>query len=231
MRFLVFQHAAHESLGLLEVEAKGRGIALDLVRFYRGGRIPVVTQYDALIVMGGPMGVYDEKEYRWLRGENAAIQEALGARIPYLGICLGGQLLAKALRAPVTKNAAPEIGFDTIDLTPEGQQDPLFQGFEVQVTVFQWHGDTFALPAGAVQLASSPRCAQQAFRWGQNAYALQPHVEVTPRMVARWVQEGWEEIARLGLDGPAMVAQAREKAPLLRQLTRRLFANFISICK
>jgi GMP synthase-like glutamine amidotransferase len=185
MRVLAFRHASLEHLGRIEPELANRGIAIDYADLYRpGAAAPDPARYDGLIFMGGAMSVNDglpylEQEARW-------IAEAVEAGRPVLGVCLGAQLIAKALGARVYPNPVKEIGWFEIELTAEGAADPLFAGAGPRETVLQWHGETFDLPAGARWLASSSACRHQAFRIGRGSYALQFHLEVTPEMIADW---------------------------------------------
>ncbi len=142
---------------------------------------------EALIVLGGPMGVYQEEEYPFLVQEDNLLKEALRSSIPVLGICLGSQLLAKACGAKVKKAASPEIGWKKVALTLEGRSDPLFSGLSEELQIFQWHEDTFDIPEGALLLAQGDDCRNQAFKIGPCAYGLQFHIEVTPGMVGSWV--------------------------------------------
>ena len=185
MRVLVVRHLPHEHLGLIEPELTRRGIGVDYADLYRpDAAIPEPAIYDGLIFMGGPMSVNDglpylEREARW-------IAAAAESGLPVLGVCLGAQLIAKALGARVYPNAVKEIGWFDIDLTGEAASDPLLAGAGPRETVFQWHGETFDLPRGARLLASSSACRHQAFRVGSSTYGLQFHLEVTPPMIADW---------------------------------------------
>ena len=146
---------------------------------------------------------------------------------------MGGQLLAKALGAPVTANAVPEVGFDTVALCDAGRVDPLFRGLPSPLPVFQWHGDTFALPEGAMHLATAPLRANQAFRYGARAYGLQFHVEVTGAMITAWgeLPSYRAALERLrGPDGPAALAHEGATAlPAVHAAARTLFANFLAL--
>lgn len=208
-----------------------RGLSLHIVHVGRDGPLPDVTPYRGLVVLGGPMNVDEEERYPFLRDEVRALQQASSLGVPILGICLGAQLLAKALGARVYPAKAKEIGFFRVQLTEEGGRDPLFRTQGRFMTVFQWHGDTFDLPRDAVTLASSSVCPQQAFRYGRGAYGLQFHLEVTPGMVASWTREYVSELAGLGLQGEAagMVAQARERAQDLAQQAEEVFGAFAAL--
>ncbi|MEO7143205.1 MAG: gamma-glutamyl-gamma-aminobutyrate hydrolase family protein [Bryobacteraceae bacterium] len=145
---------------------------------------PALDGVQGLIFMGGPMSANDDLPY--IHTEMTLIQEAAARGIPVLGVCLGAQLIAKALGARVYRNPQKEIGWFPIEWTGATRRDPLFTGFVEPETVFHWHGETFDLPEGAAWLASSAACRHQAFRAGENIYGLQFHVEATPEMIADW---------------------------------------------
>ncbi len=229
MRALVFQHIGCEGLGLLGDFFASRGVSSHTVSLDRGEALPDPADFDLLAVLGGPMNVYEEARYPFLVPEDRAIRRAVASGVPYLGFCLGGQLLAKALDAPVTRNPVKEIGFDTVTLTPAGREDPLFRGVSDPLTAFQWHGDTFAIPAGGVLLASSERCAQQAFRHGRAAYALQFHVEVTRPMVAEWLATYGGEVASSGVDAARILAEADNRLARMKGAAERIFENFLDV--
>jgi GMP synthase-like glutamine amidotransferase len=176
------------------------------------------------------MNVYEEEAYPFLRREDAYIRQVLALGVPFLGVCLGGQLLAKAVGGVVTRNGVKEIGWHPVELDLQGQRDPLFAGLPETLTVFQWHGDAFSVPRGAVRLATSPACENQAFRlgFGGIAYALQFHLEVTPPMIAELVREYVAELATLGesVNVEGMLAEASARCEELRSLSRRVFQNF-----
>lgn len=228
-RIAIVQHVEHEPPGLLGEIWHQAGVLVDIVRLDQGHSLPSLDDCQALIVMGGPMNVYQEREYPFLTAEDAFIKEALSREVPYLGICLGAQLLAKALGAPVTPNRVKEVGFHYVKLTAGGAQDPLFQGCGGGLEVFQWHQDTFAIPEGAVRLATSEMCANQAFRYGRAAYGLQFHVEVTPEMLELWREDLRAESASSyegGLVAPADWPQAAE---LLKGQWSAVLRNFVKV--
>ena len=146
-----------------------------------------IPQSDGLILLGGPMSANDDLLF--LHHQLRAIEIALKQEIPVLGICLGAQLLAKAAGGKVYRNTAKEIGFHNVERTGDGQRDPILCGLNATECVFHWHSDTFDLPAGAKLLASSSLTRNQAFRFGESAYGLQFHPEVTPAMIAQWCIE------------------------------------------
>jgi GMP synthase-like glutamine amidotransferase len=184
MRALAFRHVPFEGLGLIEPALRSRDIEVEYADLYRpGAAAPDIERYDGLIFMGGPMSANDNLPY--LRHEMQCIEQALARRQPTLGICLGSQLIARAMGAAVRRNSVKEIGWYPLQFTPAAGRDSLFGGLSQEV-VFHWHGETFDLPPGAELLASSERCRHQAFRVGEHVYGLQFHLEVTPEMIADW---------------------------------------------
>ena len=188
MRFLVFQHIDIEHPGIFRDFFAADGIAWDAVELDAGERIPSFDGYDALWVMGGPMDVWQEEEHPWFRAEKAAIREAvMGRRMPFMGICLGHQLLGASVGGKVGKAPLAEVGILDVELTPAGRRDPLFDGIADRFKALQWHGaEVQEAPPGATILAQSPLCRVQAMRIGSNAYGLQYHTELTPQTVAEW---------------------------------------------
>lgn len=188
MRVLAFRHVPFEGLGLIEPALRSRGIPFDYADLYAAGaELPRVDDYAGLIFLGGPMSANDPLPY--LKTEMRAMERAIGAGKPVLGVCLGAQLMARTLGAPVYRNIAPEIGWFDIRLTPAAASDPVFARLNSVEKVFHWHSDTFDLPAGAELLAHSERTGRQAFRYGPAVYGLQFHLEVTPRMIVSWYRE------------------------------------------
>lgn len=161
------------------------------IRYVNFGRDPEarpsVDGYEGLVVLGGPMNVDQVDRFPHLRTEVEAIQDALDRDIPVLGICLGAQLIARALGAPVGPAVQKEIGWYDVSLSDGGQSDPVLSTFAPTERIFQWHGDTFEVPHGAEHLASSDACPNQAFRYGDKVYALQFHLEVDAPLIERWL--------------------------------------------
>jgi GMP synthase (glutamine-hydrolysing) len=187
MRVLIFRHVPFEGAGRLETALRDAGMAFDYADLYRDAA-PVrdPAEYGALVFLGGPMSVNDGLEY--LRREEDCIRSAVSRGVPVLGICLGAQLIARALGAPVRRNPAKEIGWFEVRFTAAAAEDRLFHGIGEE-TFFHWHGETFDLPAGAELLASSDLCRNQAFRIGERVYGMQFHPEVTPEMIADWCEQ------------------------------------------
>jgi GMP synthase-like glutamine amidotransferase len=233
MKFLVFQHVPHEPLGLIADFAKKHNIELEIIELWKSYKIPPVLTYDALIIMGGPMGVYEGKDtYPSKKDEIMAIKEGLG-KIPMFGFCLGHQLLANVLGAEVYPNIKnnkkiKEIGYYNIELTDNGKQNPLFKGFTSPIEVFQWHGDICELPKGATLLASSPLCRNQAFSY-KNVFGIQFHFEITLEMIdgliefdKYWIHTDFD------LDEYKLRKKAKEKEKLMKAQSDRLLENFVA---
>jgi GMP synthase-like glutamine amidotransferase len=227
MRALVLQHIAIEGPGVLAPLLQQRGWEVESVALYAGAHLPQPQVYQAIIVMGGPMGVHDEADYPFLRAEHDFLRQAMAHDVPILGICLGSQLLAKALGAHVYRNPVKEIGWDTVALTPDGLADPLFAGVSSPVRVFQWHGDAFDLPVGATWLASSARCRYQAFRYRDRVYGLLFHLELTPEIVQSWLDAFQEDLASVAAQTSAaqIMADIPRYLDGYRQTRTQVFAN------
>ena len=190
-------------------------------------------EWSGLFVLGGPMNVDETDRYPYLGVEIDWIRSALDADLPILGICLGSQLLAKTLGARVTAGETKEIGFYDLKLTADAGNDPLLAGLPPTVRSFQWHGDTFELPKGAVRLASSEAFANQAFRFGRYAYGLQFHWEVTAEMIRAWldVPGNQQEIAALPEIDPAAIRSAiAAELPAIHLSGNTVFERFADLC-
>lgn len=185
LRIHVFQHVHFEGIGAIEPWAQARGHQIGYSRLFDGEAPPAPESFDWLIVMGGPMGVHDEAEFPWLKAEKRAVAATLKAGIPVLGICLGAQLLAEVSGGTVSRNREKEIGWFPIHSiqSRSGRAWP-WSIFPATLTTFHWHGDTFTLPPGAIHLAASEGCEQQAFAVGEKAVGLQFHPEATPEGIA-----------------------------------------------
>ncbi len=231
-RVLALQNAWDDPPGYLGEIMDEHGIAFDVVQV-EDEAIPDMGRYDALIALGGPQHVHEDEQYPYLAEEKALLHRVVEENIPYLGICLGGQLLASALGAKVSRHHLTEMGFFEVQLTEEGRRDPLFKGLPGYQQVIQWHEDIFDLPAGAVRLATSEHTPDQAFRYGQRAYGLQYHIEVTPEMLDTWLRypDYRKEVVKLpGQEGADSFEQERlRRYPIYREHSRIMFENFLRI--
>ncbi|NJD91052.1 MAG: type 1 glutamine amidotransferase [Geobacter sp.] len=190
---------------------------------YRGEQLPHSGEIQALLVLGGAMGANDDQKFPFLPDLKKLIKTVVTAGTPYLGICLGGQLLAAALGAKVVSNRWEELGNLPVALTDAGKVDRLFSGIEAGFTTFQWHHDSFDIPAGGVLLASSTACPHQAFRVGSCAWGLQFHPEVTEQIIRDWCQ--WNEATAARMEG--LLAEFAAKAATYNSIARQLLQNFL----
>lgn len=211
----MLQHVAHEGPGAIAEALLSAGYDMQLGRVDECGLIPGAEDLDnmtGLIVLGGPMGVHDEDEHPWLAQERALMAMAVEAGLPVLGICLGAQQLAAALGGMITTGPEPEIGVGEVILTRQAADDPVFGPAPTPLPCLHWHGDTFSLPHGAELLAWNETYLHQAFRFGDRAYGLQFHVEVTPTLVDHWaphlppdVSISPEDAAHISAEGLALL--------------------------
>jgi len=189
MRVLILMHDPKEDAGNISDYIEEKGGVLSIVRLYEGMRLPSdVNEADAVISMGGPMNVYQETAYPFLKDETFFLARCFDAGVPVLGICLGAQMMAKAAGARVVKAPREEVGWYEVHLTERGSMDPFFAGLPGSFNVFQLHGDTFDIPKGGVLLATSGTCQNQAFRIG-NSLALQFHLEINDEKLAVWLAD------------------------------------------
>lgn len=183
MRIHALQHVAFEGLGYIGQWIADHGHSLTLTRLYAGEPLPVLADVDRLVIMGGPMNIYEDDRYPWLPGERQFIRQAIDAGKSAVGVCLGAQLLADALGSRVVAGAHKEIGWWPIRMTEAGRRSGFLDDLPAQTTVFHWHGDTFAVPADAIHLAESEGCMSQAFLYDHRILGLQFHLESTPATV------------------------------------------------
>ena len=223
----VLQHHPAENLGAIAEALESAALAWQYVRVFDGHPVPAdMKGAGGLIVMGGPEAVYQLDRYPYLRAEMALIENALKAGRPVLGVCLGSQLLAAALGANVRRAAQREIGWYPVRLRSEAKDDCLLRGLPEEFVACHWHGDVFDLPAGAVALASSELTELQAFRYGQSAWGLLFHAEMTQRIVAALVSEFGEGLKRVGIDGDEILASAPRHLAGMRHIGETIFSRW-----
>ena len=226
---VVFQHDPFEDLGFFAEVLEKQHAAYRVVRLFHD-EMPEENweQVKALIILGGPMNVDDESSFPILRWEKRIIRAAIDEAVPILGICLGAQLIATTLGAAVFHGAVKEIGWSPISITPMAKSIPYSATCPRTPTVFQWHGDGFELPSAAILLASSQHYRTQAFRLGKTIYGLQFHLEVTPRMIERWLDERTKDLALAPYVQPdKIIADTQNYAPALKYYGERFLAEFL----
>lgn len=194
MKIHYLQHVPFEGLGSIEAWARQHQHTLSVTRLYQNDPWPLLEDFDWLIVMGGPMNIYEESQYPWLIAEKQFIKQAIAQDKTVIGICLGSQLIADILGSPVYSGKYKEIGWFPIELSTEAINSELFKTFSQQLTVFHWHGDTFDLPPGATRLASSEAFQNQAFLYGHKVLGLQFHLESTPASVTQMLKHCSDEL-------------------------------------
>lgn len=236
---LVLRHVPFEEIGSLADYLAAAGLTVDQVDCF-GPRWPDLTragfdpdQLAGLIVMGGPMNVDQTEQFPFLATEREWLRAAVAAGLPTLGVCLGAQMLARSLGAAVRPNGVKEIGWYEVEPLDAAADDPLFSGSRPREIVFQWHGDTFHLPAGGVLLVRGASCHHQAFRIGPAAWGLQFHLEITAAMIEDWLAEPEMccEIEPLDYIDPTEIrSRSPEGLAAMAPLTRRVFGRFAALC-
>jgi GMP synthase (glutamine-hydrolysing) len=217
--WVILQHVAWEGPGLIVSEAEARGLHTEIRRLDLEASLPTQGDVEGLVVMGGPMGAYEAHKYRFLDAECSLIQDLVASDRPVLGVCLGAQLLARALGARVFPGHIAEIGFGTVQLSLAGNNDPILGPAGSVLPVFHWHGDTFDLPQGATLLASSVDYPHQAFRFGKCAYGLQFHVEPDSGIWSAWREHL----------PTALLGGSEERRRAIEQVGRGLIARFFAL--
>ncbi|MEM3085813.1 MAG: type 1 glutamine amidotransferase [Halobacteria archaeon] len=220
---LLYKNFPTEGPGILADVMDRRGVPYTVAERGRGQPLDP-RGFGAVVVLGGPQSANDRDAPT--RQALRAIRRVARAGTPFLGICLGAQMLARALGAPVARAPAPEYGGGVVRLTSAGRRDPLFRGVPARLPVLQWHGETFGVPPRGVLLAKGTACPRQAFRVGR-AWGVQFHNEATPPMVERWAGAGAAELRRAGVEPGRMVAAYRRRARAIGRCGERMAANFL----
>jgi GMP synthase (glutamine-hydrolysing) len=229
-KILVAQHIACETLGTIADALVGAGMEYQYLRPFAGEPVPKqIGDASGLIIMGGPMGVYERDSYPFLAAEMRLIENALAEQKPILGVCLGSQLLAATLGVAVTKGEKKEIGWHPVRLKDASPSDPLWAGVESAFTALHWHGDIFALPRGAVSLACSALTEHQAFRYGENAYGFLFHMEATPTIIEEMVKNFAGELGEAAVDGGEILTRRADHLPRLHAIGDIVFHRWASL--
>lgn len=229
---LAVQHICCETAGKIENVLQARGFSTTRVQIFKGHQVPrELGGAASLVILGGPMGVYEGERYPFLRQEAGLIEEALKSGKPVLGICLGSQLLASVLGARVKRGEKKEIGWHPVRLTESAATDALWKEIASPFIAYHWHGDVFDLPSGSVSLASSDLTPCQAFRHGDNAYGFVFHMEVTETIVRDMVRVFADELRAEELDGEEILRQAKEHLQALNQIGETVFQRWAELAK
>ena len=226
---VALRHVAFEDLGLLAPALREAGWDIAMREAPTDDLSdPAIVQADLLIVLGGPIGVGDGADYPFLGPEIDLVERRLRDHRPTLGICLGCQIMAKALGGRVYPGGAKEIGWGTLQLTEAGKASCLAPLSEPEAMVLHWHGDTFDLPRGATHLAASPIYPNQAFAHGRNALALQFHIEADPVRLESWYVGHTAELGAAGISVPRLRAATARAAPQAASRAARIFGRWLS---
>ena len=233
-KILVLQHVAAEPLGTLDALIRRRGHRIRFVNFERDPEaIPSIDRYRGLIVLGGPMNVDQQHLYPHLSVELDVIEATLKQNKPVLGICLGAQLLAHALGAKIDRNPIPEIGWYVLQRLSAGADDAVLGGLARESKVFQWHTCRFDVPAQAVHLASTETCAPQAFRYRENAYGFQFHLEMDQPLIERWLAQPAyaEELrqSRLATSAEQIRLDSQQHISAMQSRAEQVFGRFLDL--
>ena len=194
MKIHYLQHVPFEDLANIEVWAREKGHSVSGTALYDNEKLPQMEDVDWLVILGGPMNIYEEKTYPWLASEKEFIAQAIAAKKPVLGICLGAQLIADVLGGKVKRNNFTEIGWFPVTLTKDAKSSPVFSTLPEGFTAFHWHGDTFEIPPGAVRITESEACKNQAFVYNDRVIGLQFHLEYSLESINRMLENCGDEL-------------------------------------
>jgi GMP synthase-like glutamine amidotransferase len=227
--YLILQHEPIEGPGTIAEEIRLAGHAVRTIRLDLKEKVPTdPALFAGLVVMGGTMGVYDQSKFPYLKDEIVLLGKAVKAEKPVLGICLGAQLLAASLGAEV-KAGEKEIGWFPVHKMPDACKDPVLRRLPENFPALMWHGDHFPLPAGAVHLLSTQKCACAGFRFGKKAYGLVPHLEMTAAMVDEMVSASRRELAAAQVEPAQILEDSSEYAEPAEELARTMWKAWLGL--
>jgi len=230
MRLHSLQHIPFEDLAYIETWAEGKKYSVTRTLLFKDNKFPTLNDFDALIVMGGPMGVNDDAQYPWLSEEKRFIEKAVSANKIVLGICLGAQLVADVLGAHVYKSEYKEIGWFPVRLSGKAQDSLVFRSLPPEFMAFHWHGDMFDIPSGAIKMAESEGCANQAFEYNRRVIGFQFHLESTRDSIDKLVANCSDEIG----DGKYIQSAKKmlsvyNEVKLINQMMRTFLDNLFTL--
>ena len=223
---LVIQNCETEGFGYYQDYLLERGQEHDVFPAYSERKFPPLGNYDAFIVGGTPISVREIESHDFLKREWEYLAAVLKEGLPVLGICFGGQIIARILGAEVKKNPVMEIGSYDVELTSRGKTDPFFAGFEQTFPVFHWHGDAFDVPSGAALLAKGKDCPNQAFRF-ENSLALQFHLEIGASEAAKWAEIYKDELGLVNKTAGQVIRECAMTEEKMKSLAYQLMRNFL----
>lgn len=230
MKLHYLQHVPFEDLANIAVWARSKGYEISRTAFFQNDKLPPLSELDWLVVMGGPMNIYEEEQYPWLAAEKSFIADAISHKKIVLGICLGAQLIADVLGGPVSKNNYKEIGWFPVSLTSEAKDSTPFHHLPQNFTAFHWHGDTFQIPPGAVRTAGSEGCANQAFVYADHVVGWQFHLESTAKSINLLIDHCSEEIVPgKYIQSPEEMRAQMENIRGINQLMELLLDNLVEV--
>jgi len=229
MRIHSLQHVEFEGLANIEVWARAKGHSVSKTLLYENEKPPLLNEFDWLVIMGGPMNIYEEERYPWLVQEKKLIEDSIAGNKFVLGICLGAQLIANVLGARIFRNAHKEIGWHPVRLTESGKKSAIFRVLPETFIPFHWHGDTFELPEGAILTAKSEGCSHQAFEYNGRVIGLQFHLESSDESIRRLMDHCENElIGERYIQTKNEIAQSGMYLQQIEKLAYRMLDGFES---
>lgn len=227
---LIIQNCPAERAGMIIDYLDRKNFSHSTFLSYKNDPFPPLKDYDGVICMGCPISISEYQNHSFLKNLHTFVTQVVHDNVPYLGICYGGQLLAKVLGANVTRNPVMEIGIYNVNLTSHGSKDLLFSGFDTSFLVHEWHGDTFGIPSGSQLLVEGHDCKNQAFRHGKQA-ALQFHFETSKSMLTEWCNEFSSDLNLIGKSKDTILDEFSQYEEKLHKMNLKLMDNFFEISK